>query len=327
VAKQFVRARLVRITGVDLNLFDFDYDLTWVAFLMDANERVYGRYGGRDAKSAEDRLSLVGLRNALRAALDAHRTAKPGEPRKGAGPLLAEEYPAAKKLPPRQCIHCHQVHEFRRAELQAAGKWNHDAAWIYPLPENVGITLDVDEGDKVRAVKPGSAAAGVGLQPKDRLRSVNGTPVASFADVQYALHRAPKHGTIAVAWQRGTDTMSGTLKLADGWRKTNLTWRPSMLDILPALTIYGADLTANEKQTLGLPAGRLAFRQNNPVPKDARAAGIEAGDIIIGVDGLKLDMTVDDFLGYVRQNYFLGDRMTLNVLRQGRRVDLPMTLK
>jgi hypothetical protein len=34
--------------GVDLTTFDFDYDLTWAAFFMNANEHIYGRYGGRD---------------------------------------------------------------------------------------------------------------------------------------------------------------------------------------------------------------------------------------------------------------------------------------
>jgi S1-C subfamily serine protease len=121
--------------------------------------------------------------------------------------------------------------------------------------------------------------------------------------------------------------MSATLDLQAGWRKTNLTWRPSMLDILPALTVYGDDLTAAEKKVLGLAEKRLAFRQQNPVQKGVRAAGIQAGDIILGIDGLALDVTVEQFLGYVRQNYLVGDRITLNVLRDGKRVDFPMTLK
>ena len=44
--------RLVRITGVDLRLFEFDYDLTWFAFFLSADGAVYGRYGGRDATEA-----------------------------------------------------------------------------------------------------------------------------------------------------------------------------------------------------------------------------------------------------------------------------------
>ena len=55
VADKYVRVRLVRITGVDLRLFDFDYDVTWFAFFLNADEHVYGRYGGRDAVDAQSR--------------------------------------------------------------------------------------------------------------------------------------------------------------------------------------------------------------------------------------------------------------------------------
>jgi hypothetical protein len=67
--------------------------------------------------------------------------------------------------------------------------------------------------------------------------------------------------------------------------------------------------------------------EKSPVPKDARAVGVETGDIIVGIDGLTLDMTVDGFLGYVRQNRCVGDRSTFNLLRNGQRVNLPNVLK
>ena len=120
--------------------------------------------------------------------------------------------------------------------------------------------------------------------------------------------------------------MSGRLDLAEGWKKTNLTWRPSVLDILPSLTVYGTELTAAEKKRLGLSAKRLAFRQDTAVHRDAKAAGVRAGDVIVGIDGLDLEMTLPGFLAYVRRNHLVGDRITLNVLRDGKRVDLPMTL-
>ena len=317
--------RVIHITGVDLNLFEFDYDLTWVAFFMNADEKIYGRYGGRDGKSADDRMSLAGLRYAMKAALDTHRAQTDPTPRKAGKPLLAESYPAAKGH--RGCVHCHQVNEFRRADQKEKGEWNRDFVWAYPLPENIGITLDVDVGNKVKTIKPGSAAGAVGIQSGDLLRTLNGHPIASFADAQYALHKAPAKGKIAISWERQGKTIDGLLEARSGWRKTNLTWRPSMLDILPSLSVYGEDLSGAEKKTLGLPAKGLAFRQQKPVPNDAKKAGVQAGDVILGVDGLVLELTVDQFLGYVRQNYLVGERLTLNVLREGKRVDLPWTLR
>ena len=113
----------------------------------------------------------------------------------------------------------------------------------------------------LRTVQPGSAADCAGLRKGDVLRRLNGLPVASFADVQYALHRAPSKGSVAVSWWRGGVEKSATLELAEGWRRTNSTWRPSLLDILPSLPLYGTELTAAEKKALGLPPKRLAFRQ------------------------------------------------------------------
>jgi hypothetical protein len=328
VAKQFVCVRLIRITGVDLNLFDFDYDLTWMAFFLSPDEKVYGRYGGRDASGPDARLSLAGLRHALGAALAAHRREGQAKPPPRPGKLLlAENYPAARRLGNGGCIHCHQVNEFRREARKAAGEWRREDLWAYPLPENAGLTLDVDRGDRVRLVRPESPAARTGLRPGDTLKRLNGLPVASFADVQYALHRAPAKGQVAVRWLRDGKEMAGQLGLAEGWKKTNLTWRPSLLDILPSLTVYGTELTAAEKKQLGLSANRLAFRQDSTVHRAAKAAGVRAGDVIVGIDGQVMEMTLPEFLAYVRRNHLVGDRITLNVLRAGKRVDLPMTLR
>ena len=296
---------------------------------MNADEKVYGRYGGRDAKSADDRISLAGLRYAMEAALVRHRAQKDSTPRKADKPVLAENYPAAKNH--RGCIHCHQVNEFHRAYLKETGRWDRDSVWAYPLPENIGITLDVDVGNKVNAIKPASPASRAGIKPGDLLHTLNGFSIASLADVQYALHKAPAKGSIPISWLRQGNKMEGalevTLDLPDGWRKTNVTWRPSMLDILPSLSVYGDDLGAAEKKKLGLSPGATAFRQQKPVAKDAKNAGVQEGDVILGVDGLKLELTVSEFLGYVRRNYLIGDRIMLNVLRDGKRVDLPWTLK
>ena len=78
---QVVRAQ------VDLNVFDFDYDLTWAAFFMNGHENIYGRYGGRDASSADGYLTLAGLKHALREALRlVLRQGKEGRDEYGRGP-------------------------------------------------------------------------------------------------------------------------------------------------------------------------------------------------------------------------------------------------
>src|SRR5205807_544813 len=123
-------------------------------------------------------------------------------------------------------------------------------------------------------------------------------------------HRAPARGRVPLSWARAGAAHDGHLELADGWRKTNLTWRPSLLDILPALTVYGEDLSAAQKKALGLPPRRLAFRQDPAVHARARAAGVRAGDVIVGINGQAPHMTLTEFLAHVRRNFLVGDRVT-----------------
>ena len=326
MADRFVRARLVRITGMDLSLFEFDYDLTWYGFFLSADEVVYGRYGGRDARSDEGRLSLAGLKYAMEVALARHTAGAKEAPPRGR-PVRAEDYRAARLRRNNECIHCHQVNEFRRADAKAAGTWARDDLWVYPLPENVGLTLEVDRGDVVKAVAGGSAAAKAGLKAGDVLTELNGYRVASFADAQYALHKAAKSGAIPVEWTSGTSTRKGALAVAAGWRKTNITWRSSLLDILPSLPISGEDLSAAEKKALGLPEARAAFRQDKFVHSTLKAVGLRAGDVIVGLNGTGRDGTMEDFLGHVRREHLVGDTVTLNVRRDGKPVEIKLTLK
>jgi predicted metalloprotease with PDZ domain len=326
-AQQFALLRIGNMRGVNLDLFDFDYDLTWVAFFVNADGTVYGRYGGRDAEAAGKYLSLTGLKHALDAALAQHR-----QERKSPPPATArvsrrvEELPAVKRLSAKACIHCHHVYDFRRAALQDAAKWSLDEVWVYPLPENIGLTVAAERGNQVRQVAAGSAAERAGLKAGDTLQSLNGLSVASFADVQYALHRAPVKGTIPLSWQREGRTLSGNLTLADGWRKTDLSWRQSLKGLQPASCVHGSDLTPAEKKELGLDAKRLAFRQGPFVSKAAEQAGIRQNDILLGVDGRVLDMTARQFDAYIRVTYRVGDTITFNILRAGQRLDLPMKL-
>jgi predicted metalloprotease with PDZ domain len=314
--------------GANLNVFTFDYDLTWAAFFMNADQKIYGRFGGRDGPHAEKYLTLPGLKYAMRAALQAYRAAPKAVPAADVKKArTVEQYSAAQRLKAGACIHCHQVYDFRREELQAKSKWRLEEVWVYPNPENVGLTVAPEQGNRVQTVKADSPAARLGLKAGDVLKSLQGQPVASFADVQHALHLAPARGTILVVWQRRGKELSGKLELAEGWRKTDISWRTSMWGLEPVPGVYGQNLTAEEKKKLGLPEKGMAFLQGNYVPPAPRAAGIKGGDIIYGIDGKTLEMTMLQFNVYIRLNYRVGDRITFHVLREGKHLKLPMVLK
>ena len=63
--------------GVNLEVFDFDYDLTWAAFFLNSDEHVLGRFGGRLPDDSDKYKSLEGLRLAMEAALQRHRQTPP----------------------------------------------------------------------------------------------------------------------------------------------------------------------------------------------------------------------------------------------------------
>src|SRR5262245_64489459 len=120
--------------------------------------------------------------------LERHRAGVVDKPKREK-PARVEDLKSARTMRGNGCIHCHQVNEFRRADSKAAGTWTREDLWVYPLPENVGITLEVDRGDIVKTVGADSAAAKAGLKAGDVLAKLNSYPVGSFADAQYALNK------------------------------------------------------------------------------------------------------------------------------------------
>jgi hypothetical protein len=317
---------LPRIDNLDLNLFEFDYDLTFMVFFLSADGKVYGRYGGRDAEGPDERQSLAGLKHTMESVLAMHaRPDKELAPRTQAAPRFIRDVVGQRRSG--RCFHCHQVKEALNDDLKRKGLWGRDKVYRYPLPENVGLKLEVDRGKVVQSVTSKSPAASAGLIRGDVLRRLNKVPIHSFADAQFALDIAPPKGDIEVVWQRGDKELTGKLALVEGWRKSDIIWRPSMQRLVPAVRLYGLDLPTAEKKALGLSPERLAFRQTNTLHFQAKAAGVCFGDVIIGIDGKVLSMEMTDFLRYVGRNYLVGDTITLNVVRDGKHLDLTMTLQ
>ena len=77
MADKFIRVRLTRIDDLDLNVFEFDYDCTFMVFFLNAQEKVYARYGGRDADGPDSRQSLAGLHYTMESVLKMHARKAP----------------------------------------------------------------------------------------------------------------------------------------------------------------------------------------------------------------------------------------------------------
>lgn len=326
LADKFVLVRLPRIDNADLSLFQFDYDVTFMVFFLNADERIYGRYGGRDARDPDNRMSLPGLHHAMEAVLDLH--AREGKAPEAAPPKRTPQFirdvPTARRSG--GCFHCHEVKETLNAQLQKTGKWSLDMVWRYPPPDNLGLVLEVDRGNVVKKVAPDSPAARAGLQAGDVVQRLNGIPVFSFADAQFALDRAPATGAIPVTWKRDGKDLQGELALFANWRKTDISWRPSSQKFVPTLRLSGTDLSEKDKTALGLPVKQLAFRVDDRIHTEAEQAGVRLGDIVVGINNQKLEMDCAGLFYYVRRNYLTGERITIDILRAGKRLSLTMTL-
>ena len=71
--EQFVCVRLIQGWGADLAVFQFDFDLTWAVFFLNADKTVYGRYGTRAEFDGMKSISIPGFKKALQGALELHK--------------------------------------------------------------------------------------------------------------------------------------------------------------------------------------------------------------------------------------------------------------
>jgi len=324
VADKFVRVRLTRIDDYDLNLFEFDYDLTFAVFFLNDENKAYARFGGRDAKGADSRQSLDALRHTMQSVLAMHERDEPRfAPRTQTQRMVARDvtgwYGGG-------CMHCHQVQEAMNDKLVREGNWKRDLVWRYPLPENVGVRLEIDRGNVVERILPNTPATRAGLQPGDVLETIGPVPIHSFADAQFALDKAPTKGSLNVSWLRGDERRSATLDLSAGWKKSDITWRASVRwRYVASLPLSGDDLNADERRMFGLSETQLAFRSAR-LKARANEAGLQAGDVVVALDDQSLDMTASEFRQYIRQQFVVGDTITLTVLRDGKQFKIPLTL-
>jgi hypothetical protein len=221
--KQFVCVKRTSMHDVNLKVFDFDYDLTWWAFLIDANERVYSRFGGSGDADPASRLSVPGLKYTLRLVLKEHETHRKDPP--------APPVPAVRPVDlfgmKGKCMHCHQVNEnFYKRDKPKASQL--DKLRFLPVPEDLGLTLTVDAGNRVDKVTKDSAAEKAGFRPGDVLRQVGDTHTLSQGDVMWALKSAPKEGQLPVTVVRDGKQQKVVLELFSGWQKPDLSWRRSV---------------------------------------------------------------------------------------------------
>ena len=337
---QFECVRVTDMSGIDLDRYAFNYDLTFCILLMRFDGHIYHTYGGRSWDDPHSHLSVESLTQVLLATLEESRQLPPPLPRFDAQPRTVEDYPpvarriAAGKRP--ACIHCHNVNDWWVQTEVEAGRWTRDRAWIYPDPEQLGLVFDALEQNRLL-----EAPAKSGLAPGDRIVRAGEIPVLTFGDFGRALEAAPVEGTLAIELLRdgkdGPERRSISLPLPAGWREPKaqqFAWRAIKWNLQPAPGFGGPVLKPAELQSRGLSPNDFAFRIQYFVtwgPRrhtgiNAGRAGLREGDLVLSIGGVDQFDSIDHFHAWFRLTQKVGTTVNVEILRGGerRQIELPV---
>jgi S1-C subfamily serine protease len=322
------------MNGVNIQLFQFERDLTWMAFFMDAFDHFYARFGGRDDTGAESHLTKESLVRTMKQALELHRTANVQTSRYEPAPMpprTPEEIPGmtatmvARKE--NRCIHCHDVKVVELKHRQGIGTFTRNMVFTYPAPSAVGIDLDADLQNKVRTVAPESPAQRAGIRAGDMVRSADGQRILTFADVARVLELTPSESRLPIEIERGNQTINSTLDLSGNWRRTpDPSWRESLHVAGPNGGFWGQKLSADDRTKRGLPTDRMGVLVTHIWGDHTRKAGIKTNDVVIKFDGLTHDTTINQLHAHLNMNRNYGDAIPMTVRRDGTDHELTLTL-
>ena len=344
--KNFISLRQVEMKGVDLSLFQFDYDLNWAGMFINADGVVYARYGTQSADGPDAYNSIAGLENTMKRVLKLHAdypknklqlAGKRGAPKpyKTALEMPGLENKAAFRQTTHRnnCIHCHNIHDAENHKLHLEGKLTKEKLWRYPFPENIGLSIDVVDGQRISKVQPNSAADRAGLKVGQRIAGMDGQPITSIADIQWVLHNR-SNGVESIPFTISGSSRAYRVRTAPGWKKTDISWRGSLWALHPRIRVYFPPASANEIRRLNLPAGQQALKVKwiNTGSKEGRAAysaGLRLNDYVVGIAGKPFDNSINHrtFNLHVKMNYKSGQKLPLDLIRGGRKMRLELPLQ
>lgn len=349
---QFVRVRVVATNGLDLSLFQYDYDQSFAILVLNADGTIYARYGTRsDRTEWKDDVSIEGLAETLRGALKLHQdypnNRKSLAGKQGTAPLFdkPESSPLHQGRFPTQlvfndnvvknCIHCHMIGDAQRDYFRREGKpLPTEILFQYPHPKTLGIIIDPTTRSTIKSLETGSAAEKAGFRPGDRIESLGGQPVLSIADMQWVFHGLGDEGSVEAVVTRGDRVLELNLPLGSNWReKEDLSWRVSTWP-MRAMVAGGLKLTAasNEvRSELNLPTDTMALVVEHVGQYGkhavAKRAGFQKGDIIVGYDGRTDLVRETDLIAYGMQNTKPDDRVEVKILRNGKRLEMQLRMQ
>lgn len=321
---------MTELKGINIGLFDYDRHNALYFFILNGDEEIYLRYGGRDSVSPDSYLSLDSLELALQRGLELHDQWKEGNGPawEAPEPFYPEQMPLLqeKEVSRGRCVECHMIGDYQAAQLELDGNLD-KAKLMFPSPDlkKLGIELDVPKGLLVDAVSGMAEAAG--LQPGDTIAGFEEHKVYTFGDLQHRFGKHARDATSArlVVDRPGSDEpIELTMQLEPLWWVTDIDYRYWSVD--PQAYFGDEPLSAERKAELELPEDALACKVTSVNPRAAivESHALQVGDEIVAVGGETRHGGLGSCGLYIKINVKSGETVTLDVLRAGEKISMPL---
>ena len=325
---QYVCVRIPRMDNVDLGLFDYDRYNAIYFFILNADEQLYMRYGGRDSVSQDSYLNLGSLEVALKEGLELHGQHQQGKlpPPPRPKPLFAREIPllVERTFAQKSCVECHLIGDFQNIHREKDGTLDKlRDMFRSPDVKTIGIQLDVPKGLVVKEAQ--GAVQSAGMKPGDRIAALNGTPVWTFGDLQYFFDKVPRNAKkLQMAVERDGKPVDLSIELPVRWWFTDIRYRQMSID--PRVYFESRPLTEAEKQQYGLQQDGFAsmVKHVDGFAQTMHSHDLRVGDIVFGVDSVQKDEYANTAEFFIKLRKTAGDSIKIDVIRDGKRIQMPL---
>jgi S1-C subfamily serine protease len=163
------------------------------------------------------------------------------------------------------------------------------------------------------------------MKAGDRITKLNGTPVWTFGDLQYRYDKTDRRADrLQISVDRAGEMLDLALALPVRWWWTDLRFRQSSVD--PRLYFEDRPLSEEEKRKHGLkPQGFASeVKYVADFARQMKSHDLQIGDIIVAVDGVEQDELAHTAELYMKLRKKPEESVTLDVLRAGKRIQMPL---
>ncbi len=317
------------MTGIDIGLFDYDRHNSIYFFVLNADEQIYLRYGGRDSEDGGTYLDLSSIELAMRHGLKQHELFEAGrlpkQPRPA--PMFPQEIVSLKReiIGRNRCVECHLIGDYLAQDQEKAGTLDRiKTLWPSPDLKTLGIHLDVPKGLVIG--KTEGAAAQAGMRAGDLITAFNQTPVLTFGDLQYRYGKLPRNASaIRLTVERGGKAKTMTIKLPGEWWYTDTSFR--FWTVEPMIYFRSKPLAPDRKRKLGFVANGFASEvtEVDPLGESLKLHMLKSGDVIYAVNDVAASGLTRNIELYIKLTARSGESVKLKLLRDGKPME--MTLK